>query len=83
MSHEEPDDLLRALRDLPSPDVDAARAARVGRHARAAFVESATPAPILVRLGVVTGRAVMPVVLASIIGVYLVWALSAATALVR
>lgn len=79
----EDDVLLRALRELPAHPAEEPGAARLGRAARTAFVEATTPRTLSERLGLRATRAVMPVVLASIVGVYMLWALQAASALLR
>lgn len=68
MIHEpSPDDtLVLALRELPRH----AAPAQAGARARAAFVASGRPSPMT--------RAGLPLVLAGVVGTYLVWAFSAA-----
>ncbi|MBX3227930.1 MAG: hypothetical protein KIT84_28115 [Labilithrix sp.] len=67
MSDETPDDrLLKSLRDLP------VHAAPKNGAARAAFVGAFAPWHVRVAAGV--GRGLVPVALASIVGVYLTWA---------
>ena len=82
----DPDDdpLLRALRDLPTPTADATSDRRLAREARAAFLEAATSGGTpLSRLVSVSRRAAVPVVLAGVVGIYLTWAFSMATAIVH
>lgn len=91
MSTDDPkvDSLVRALHELRGEapgvgdDEGERRARELGRAARAVYVESAEGRSLAARLGPFTARAAMPVVLASIVGVYLVWALSAAVAIVH
>jgi len=81
------DPLLRALRELRpaggDPHGDArARAARAGVQAKRGFVEAFEDRPLHVRLlGGGLRRAAVPLVLAGVVGIYLSWAVSAATAL--
>jgi hypothetical protein len=58
---------------------------RVRRSARAAFARAAgdASAPPHVRLAHALARAAMPVLLAGVVGVYLTWAITTASALVR
>lgn len=78
------DPLLRSLGELPEPPADDVRAARLGRAARGAFVAGhATAGSPMARAAQTGMRVATPVVLASLVGLYLMWALSAATALVR
>ena len=82
----EDDPLLRALRELPpraphGDDVAAARRAKA--TARAAFVRAFEDDPWHVRFFGSAGRAAVPVVLASVVGIYLTWAVAAANALFR
>lgn len=78
------DVLLRALRELPAHAPDDGPLARHGREARAAFVRAFEDEPWHARLlrgGI--GRAAVPLVLAGVVGIYLMWAISAAAALVQ
>lgn len=77
------DPLLGALRELPRPEMDAAFDRRARAAARSAFARSFEPATPLARLGGAFGRVAMPVLLASVVGVYLTWAFAAATALLN
>ena len=75
----EDDVLLRALRELPvhaEPPSSHARAA-----ARAAFVRAFDDSPWYARALGTAGRATVPVVLASVVGLYLFWAFATAIAL--
>ena len=72
------DDDLRALRDLPRPD-----APDHERAARAAFVSAFRDDPWHVRAARPLGRAFVPAVLAGIVGIYLSWAVNAASALMH
>jgi hypothetical protein len=80
---ESEDVLLRALRELPRPSMDEPIEARQRRAARAAFARAFEDEPWHTRLFGSAGRAVVPVVLASVIGVYLTWAITTASALVH
>jgi len=78
------DPLLRALRELPARSPDRGPEARLRREARAAFVRAFDDEPWHTRVlrgGV--GRAAVPVVLAGVVGIYLMWAISAAAALTQ
>jgi len=85
--NEESDDnddvLVRALRELPRPVLDGDAGARMQRAARAAYLRefsgSQPPSPLRGLLG----RALVPAVLASVVGVYLTWAITTASALVH
>ncbi len=71
-------DDLEKLRELP---VHAAPA--VERQARAAFVRAFEETTWLERALATGGRASVPLVLASVVGLYLFWALSTASSLVQ
>ena len=79
---EERDPLLEELRELPARDADAVTAERVRRSAVDAFVDTheARGRPWRAFAGR-AARAITPVVIASTVGVYLTWAVSAASAL--
>ncbi|MCW5835010.1 MAG: hypothetical protein KIS78_21600 [Labilithrix sp.] len=73
------DPLVRALRELPThADGSAGRAPAA---ARAAFLRAFDDAPWYARALATAGRASVPVVLASVVGLYLFWAFAAAIAL--
>lgn len=76
------DPLLRALRDLPVPEMDAPHANRNQRAAKAAFVE-AFDAPWHVRMLGGVSRVALPVGLAAVVGIYLMWAIGIATTIVH
>ncbi len=79
----EPDDpLLRALRELPRPEPDAAVEGRARREARAAFARAFEDVPWHARVFGGAARAVVPVALAGIVGVYLTWAIATASSFV-
>ncbi|HEY8075966.1 MAG TPA: hypothetical protein VIF62_17685 [Labilithrix sp.] len=79
----EPDDaLLRALRELPRPEPDAEAADRARRGARAAFAQAFEDVPWHARFLGTASRAVVPVALAGIVGVYLTWAIATASSFV-
>lgn len=76
----EHDDLLKRLGQLP---VHAERNDRARDAARAAFVRSFERTSAIERLFLASARASVPIVLASVVGVYLFWAFAAAIAMVR
>ncbi|MBX3188425.1 MAG: hypothetical protein KF819_15515 [Labilithrix sp.] len=81
MSDDKRDPLLEALRELPTlASSDAAAEARHQRQARAAYARAFEARP---GFAVSAGRAVVPLVLAGVVGIYLSWAIAAATALVH
>jgi hypothetical protein len=89
MNDDDPNDsLLRALADLPRPASDE-QAARTGREARAAFLRESRgegwPSRGLGRLGPASalGPLAVPLLLAGVVGIYLSWAIGAATALLH
>lgn len=75
------DPLLAALRLLPARAMETSADTRLQRQARAAFVRHAEgcsrSAPGL------AGRAAVPIFLAGVVGLYMTWAIAAATALVQ
>jgi hypothetical protein len=79
------DDDLRALGKLPAADPPAAQRRRIHHAARAAFLEASSPDPgsVLVRFAMTATRTTMPVVLASVVGLYLLWAFQIAIAINR
>jgi len=77
------DALLRALRELPRPAMDAPHERRTAAAARAAFANAFAPLPWHARFGATLGRAAVPAGLAAVVVLYLTWAFSAASALVR
>jgi hypothetical protein len=79
----EDDPLLAALRQLPSRAVNGAVEDRLQRSARAAYVRSFEGSAWHSPLAGFFGRAAVPVFLAGIVGLYMTWAIAAATALVR
>jgi hypothetical protein len=81
-----PDDKdMEQLKALPARDVGEAEAGRLGRHAALVFErEHALAERPWVSLGVrLWSRVVLPAVLATTVGVYLLMAISAASALYR
>jgi hypothetical protein len=77
------DPLLTALRELPPATIDGSADARLRREARAAYVRSFEGYPWYgAALGKV-GRAVVPISLAGIVGLYMTWAIATAAALVH
>ncbi len=79
---ESDDALLRALRELPRPELDRAADDRVRRNARAAFTRAFDGSPWHARLFGTAARAAVPVALAGIVGVYLTWAIATASSFV-
>jgi len=77
------DSLIRRLRDLRVHAPSSASQAQASRAARAAFVRAWDVAPWYARVFASAGRAGMPVVLASVVGLYLFWAFATAIALNR
>lgn len=77
------DRLLAALRELPAHAPTASADVRLQREARAAFdrtfADAARPFPAAALLT----RAAVPIFLAGIVGIYMTWAISAATALTQ
>lgn len=73
---------LRALRDHAVAGSSHAER-RIHREARAAFVEAFDDTPPFARLLRGLGRAAVPLVLASVVGIYLMWAINTAAALVQ
>jgi len=69
------DPQLRSLRDLPVHEAPP----HGDRSAREAFASSFAPWPV--RTLLVLSRAVVPVALASVVGIYLSWAFSVALSL--
>jgi hypothetical protein len=57
--------------------------ARLLRQARAAYLRSFEDTPWHVSATGIVGRAAVPVFLAGVVGVYMMWAIAAATALVH
>jgi hypothetical protein len=81
MSHDErreDDALVRELRALPEL---ASPPAQVRDAARAAFVRAFDAAPCYERILSAAGRQAVPLVLASVVGLYLFWAFATAIAL--
>lgn len=73
------DALLRALRELPRHAPSPER--RIHGAARAAFLREFEDVPFYVKLFGGVGRAVVPVALASVVGLYLFWAFAVAISL--
>ena len=76
------DELLDALRALPPQVGDPAFASRAQREARSAYLRSFGGGSRGDAASKV-GRALMPVFLAMIVGLYMTWAIASATALVQ
>ena len=77
------DPLLAALRHLPARTMDAPVEARLQRQARAAYVRGFEGSSWHSSAGGLVGRVAVPVFLAGIVGLYMTWAIAAATALVH
>jgi hypothetical protein len=82
------DPLLAALRELPSFGAGAGVAERAGeerlrRSARAAYVRRFEGSAWQTSAAGFFGKAAVPVFLAGIVGLYMTWAIAAATALVH
>jgi hypothetical protein len=75
---ENDDPLLQALRALPTHAVTGPPGSRAREEARRAFVEAFDDRPFLLRFFGSAGRAAVPVVLASVVGLYLFWAFAVA-----
>ena len=83
-AHRADDDVLvRALRELPvrGPSSTSGRPSGAPAAARATFVRAFDDAPWYVKPLSGAARASVPVLLASVVGLYLFWALSTAIAL--
>jgi anti-sigma factor RsiW len=80
-TQDEQDPLLRALRELPRPEMDAKVESRAKREARAAFVRAFEDVPWHSRMLGTASRAVVPVALATVVGIYLTWAIGFASSL--
>jgi hypothetical protein len=76
------DPLLAALRQLPVAPLDGPQDVRRQREARAAYLRSFEGSSWHGSTGRVS-RLVMPVFLAGIVGLYMTWAIAAATAIVH
>lgn len=77
------DPLLAALRELPSFAAAGAGEDRARRAARAAYVRSFEGSAWHTSAAGFFGKAAVPVVLAGIVGLYMTWAIAAATALLH
>ncbi len=75
------DSLMRQLGALPVRAPSEAVEAQASRAARAAFVRACDPAPWYAKAFAEAARATVPVVLASVVGLYLSWAFATAIAL--
>jgi hypothetical protein len=83
MSDTNEDPLLAALRLLPSHAMDSSADARLQRQARAAFVRHAEGSSSTLSAAGFVGRTAVPLFLACIAGLYMSWAIGAATALMQ
>ena len=77
------DPLLVALRHLPARTMDGAADGHLQRHARAAYMRGFEDSSWRSSASGLLGRLAVPVFLAGIVGLYMTWAIGAATALVR
>jgi len=77
------DPLLAALRQLPAHSMEGAAGSRLQRQARAAFVRNAEGSAWSRTSTSLFGRAAVPLFLAGVVGLYMSWAIAAATALVH
>jgi hypothetical protein len=82
-SKDKDDPLLRALRELPTQRDESDTSRRAKAIARAAFVRSFDDEPWHTRVFGTASRAAVPVVLAGVVGIYLMWAVAAANALFK
>jgi hypothetical protein len=79
--HDDP--LLVALRHLPARPMDGTAEARLQRQARAAYVRELEGSSWHSSASGLFGRVAVPVFLAGVVGLYMTWAIAAATALVH
>jgi hypothetical protein len=77
------DPLLAALRQLPAHAMETSADTRLHRQARAAFVRNAEGSTWSLTATGLAGRAAVPIFLAGVVGLYMTWAIAAATALVQ
>ena len=77
------DPLLAALRHLPSHVIDDRTEARQQRTAHAAFVRHAQGGAWSWSAAGLVGKVALPAFLACIVGLYMTWAIAAATAIVH
>jgi hypothetical protein len=77
------DPLLTALRHLPARTMDEPAESRLQRQARAAYVRRFEGSPWHSSATSLVGRFAVPVFLAGVVGLYMTWAIGAATALVH
>lgn len=78
-----PDPLLAALAELPQLATEGSTETRAHRQARAAYLRSFESSPCSSSAASLFGRIAVPVFLAGVVGLYMTWAIAAATALVR
>jgi hypothetical protein len=77
------DPLLVALHHLPARAMDGSAEARLQRSVRAAYVRGFEGSPWHASASGLFGRVAVPVFLAGVVGLYMTWAIAAATALVH
>ena len=83
MSDTPDDPLLAALRQLPSCATAGDHESRLRRQARATYARSFEGSFWRSPVAGFLGKAAVPVFLAGIVGLYMTWAIGAATALVH
>lgn len=83
MSDPPSDPLLAALRQLPSRSMDGDHESRLHGQARAVYARSFEGSAWHSPVAGLIGKAAVPVFLAGIVGLYMTWAIAAATALVH
>jgi hypothetical protein len=81
--HEAADPLVEALRHLPARALDGSVEARRHRQARAAYLREFEGSAWCSSAAGLVGRVAVPVFLAGVVGLYMTWAIAAATALVH
>lgn len=77
------DPLLAALRHLPARTMEGPAEARLQRQARAAYLRGFEGSSWSASASGIIGRVAVPVFLAGVVGLYMTWAIAAATALVH
>lgn len=80
---DKPDPLLAALRGLPPRDMNAQAETRLQRQARAVYMQEFETSSWSGTATRTFGRVAVPVFLACVVGLYMTWAIAAATSLVQ
>lgn len=80
---DKPDPLLAALRELPPHAMDPGPETRLQRQARAAYLRGFEDTSWTASASSAFGRAAVPIFLACVVGLYMTWAIAAATSLVQ